>query len=135
LCLLLRTVCVKPWRSSENEWCLRLFYKIDANSSQWIVNVGAKSRGKTFSDRNPKNTLCIISQGCKRISREVRTCGKRVSDLLKENLCGKPSPTSSLIPKLNFIGNSATYGYDTDSGFDLHSLDGTGWYLWAIWCW
>jgi len=35
---------------------VRLFYKIDANSSQWIVNVGAKLRGKTFSDRNPKKT-------------------------------------------------------------------------------
>jgi len=33
-----------------------IFYKIDANSSQWIVDIGAKLRGKTFIDRNPKKT-------------------------------------------------------------------------------
>jgi len=104
-----------------------------SSSSKWFVDVGAKLCGKTFSYRNPKNTPCIILQGCiccaqfKRISREVRTCSATYWG-------GKPSPTSSLIPKLKFIGNPVTYGHDTDSGFDLHSLDGTCWYLWTISC-
>ena len=94
-------------------------HKIDANSSQCIVDVGSKSCSKTFSGRNSTNLKTHLGSVHKEAfdalnSKESAVKSERALKDSATHRAGKSSATPNSNSIKNFMVKQATYGHDIE---------------------